>query len=871
LVTSRCSTQKNTTISRAYHNLTAHYNVYFNGNESYKKGVYRYDEAFHDDYSRNLPVFTYGKKEIAGTISSDMDLSIKKASKLITLHSIKAKPEIKKGKLSPKEKEFYSKSEYNNWVDNAYLLIGKSNFYLLEYDKASEAFNIVIKDFPKENAAFEAQIWLARTQIEKNEFRDAEKILSALENNKKFPRKLRRDLFTTYAHLALKRDNYEQCIKYLEKALPLTRQKKQKVRYNYILAQLYQQTKKNKDASEKYAKVIKMNPPYEMTFNARINLAGLVQVGSRSNRDIKQQLNKMLRDDKNKDYLDQIYYALGNIEMIEGNTDKAIDFYKKSVTASTINTNQKALSCLTLANYFYDKKNYVPAQAYYDSTMQNIATDYPEIETIKVRAESLGRLVEYLNTIQTEDSLQRVAQMSENQRMQFIDKLINDVRKKESEAQLAESQRLQDYYRQQGRQNLLPDQQNAGKWYFYNPVSVNQGMKDFQLRWGKRKLEDNWRRKNKTESDFAMGTSENFGEEANSEKGEKKSTDNKSREFYLQNLPLTDSLLNLSKKKVLEGYYQAGQVYRFELKDYNQAAELYEEMIKRFPDNDYKLSVYYQLYSMYKETNNPSRSEYYKNILVTQYPNSAFAQVIVNPEYYKTIQEKENEANNFYEQTYQLYQAGNYYQVITNADRAIKQYPKDESLPLFAFLKALSTGKTGDMLAFRNELNSVVEKYQSHEVSAKAKEIIDYLNNYKPETKQQEDIQKAEIIYSENDASSFIFVVVVRKSEDINQLNFDVINFNLDNFANDKLEINNEDLGKEYKLLLVSSFTDKEKADTYYKTFNANNSVLKNVKSDTKATFYITPENFDILIKQNDAGSYIEYFRLHFMQSNPVR
>ncbi|HEX2934645.1 MAG TPA: hypothetical protein VHO72_04775 [Bacteroidales bacterium] len=857
-----CSTRKNTIISRSYHNLTAKYNVLFNGNESFKKGVARYNTTYKDDYSRILPVFNYGDKEIAPTISSEMDVAIKKSLKCISMHSIKAKPKTKKGdRPTPKEKAYLNKNEYNRWIDDAYMLMGKAYFYELNYDKAMETFTFITREFPKEFTSYTAQIWMARTNCEKGEYGDAERTITQLTTDKKFPEKLKVELYATAAHVALKREQYKQATTSLEKAMPLVKKRKTKLRYLYILAQLYQENKQYEKSSEYYGMVIRKNPPYEMAFNAQINQASLVQAGSKSNKDIKQQLHKMLRDEKNKEYRDQIYYALGKIEMIEGNTDKALEYYRESVAVSTQNNDQKALSCLTLADYYYSKKAYVPAQAYYDSTMQSIDPDYPKIDIIQVRAESLGRLVSNLNTISSEDSLQRISRLSDNERNRVIDGIINNLRQKEAQEQIAESQRLQEYYRTQSRQNMMPDQQAAAKWYFYNPVSINQGMKEFQLKWGKRKLEDNWRRRNKGIASFAEQSEDNKNEEQTLEK---KITDNKSREFYIQNLPLSDSAKKESQAKIIRSYYDAGQVYRNDLKDLQPAVDLYESMLTKYPENEYKLPVYYQLYSMYNELQNTAKANYYKNLLLTKYPESNYAKVLSDPEFYKIFEAKEKEAELFYEQTYTQYQNGLYNQVIANAEQAPRSYPKHKILPKFALLKALAVGKTStDLLVFRTELNQVIETYPKNEVADYAKEVIAYLNTYKPETKQQEDIKKAEVIYSPND-SVFYFALVVRKTEDANQLIFDFINFNLDHFKNERLELNQNDLGNGYKVITVRPFADLKKAAEYYNTFKASPGNLKNVKSDTKDFFFITPANFDVLIKQTEASSYIEFFKLHY-------
>lgn len=863
-----CSNQKNTPTTRAYHNLTAHFNVLFNGQESFRKALKKIDANFKDDYSRVLPVFTYGDDAIAKTISPEMDVAIRKGAKLIFLHSIKAKPKIKKGRMTPKEKEFYNKNEYNNWVDVAYLMMAKANFYKHVYKTSSDILNFVEREFAKQHSHYEAWIWQARIYSETKEYRDAERILTKMDGDNNFPEDLKLDLYTTMADVAIKQNQYEGAVKPLLKALKLVSSKKLKIRYTYILAQLYQKNGSLKEASKMYTIVIRKSPSYEMSFNARINLAATIENGDKNNQYIKSQLAKMLKDEKNSDYQDQIYYALGNISMKENNESQAIENYRKSVKVSKKNQNQKALSCITLADLYYDKKKYIPSQAYYDTAIHIIKENYPNYSDIKSRAECLTHLVENLNTISREDSLQRIALLPEAERLKIIDGIINDLKKKEEEEQLAEAQRLQEYYNNLKNNSNSQDPNAQAKWYFYNPTSVAQGMKDFQLRWGKRQLEDNWRRKNKGFAELAIDSTETNPENNKEETVKKKIADNKTREFYTQNLPVNDSLMAESHEKVIDSYFNAGLVYRNELKDPLQAVLLYEEMLKRFPENVYKAAVCYQQYNMYNDLNNKEKANQYKIIILTEYPESRFAKIILDPEYYKQLVEISQECDKYYELTYNLYNSGFYAAVITNSDSAFVRFKNNPALPKFALLKSLAIGKSSDILTFRTELNKIITQYPKNEISVSAKEIISYLNTYKPETKQQEDIKIAEVTFNIEEKSTFLFGLVVDKQEDINQIVFDIINFNLDNFPNNHYEVTNETIGTLYKIITVQSLEDQTTALKYYNLLTSKPSVLKNVKDATRTMFIITPSNLQLLKKQESADGYFEFFKRHILSAN---
>ena len=494
-----CSTEKNTSISRNYHNLTSHYNVYFNGNEAFKEGVLRLERSHEENYNRILPIFVYSDESASKMIYPDMDKAIKKSSKLIKLHSITSKPPRKKGIKSKKEREFYSKTEYNDWVDEAYLLMGKAHFYKHDYPSALESFEYIIREFQDEPTKFDAYIWMSRTYIETKDFVKAREILDLVEGDRKMPEKLFGDLFISYADYYFKQDKKDEGIPYLVKAIENTRKKKVKTRYKFILAQLYQEKENYDDASRLYTEVIKANPEYDMVFNSRIRKASCFSVGSGLAVNLQKELEKMLKDDKNIEYQDQIYYAMAEIAMKQGKVDEALEYYKLSAEKSQMNTSQKAMSFLSMANIYYSRPEYRNAQMYYDSTLFFIDQGYDGIDELTKKSTILTKLIQNLDIINREDSLQMVAALSETQRneliQKIIDKLIEDEKKLEEEQRMAQMNSA--LFKQNQRDPRNMNFNTGSGWYFYNPTTLSFGQAEFLKLWGRRKLEDNWRRKNK--------------------------------------------------------------------------------------------------------------------------------------------------------------------------------------------------------------------------------------------------------------------------------------------------------------------------------------------------------------------------------------
>lgn len=862
---SACSTEKNTLMTRTYHNLTSHYNIYFNGYESFNHGLNKVEDGYEENFTRLLPVFYYSDPSVAQTLGPDMDRALEKATKVITLHSITAKPDLKRGPQTEKQKEFYNKKEYNKWIDDNYILMGKAYVYKNQYQVALETLRKMLLDFPNEETRFEAMIWMARAFDELEEYRDAENLLISLSGQDDMPKKYKGDLNITYADHYIKQEKYEQAIPYLKNALKEVNDKHYRIRYTYILAQLYQATVQSDKAVDTYQKVIKMNPPYEMTFNAKINMAGSFEVGSDEGKEIRNLLEKMLKDDKNIEFQDQIYYALGNIAMKEGKKDLAIENYKLSAAKSVNNYNQKGLSYIALGDIYYNKPDYILAQAYYDSSIQNIGDDYDEYVQLTRKARSLNNLVEHYTVYSLEDSVQMLAQLPENELYAVIDGIIEEVVKKEEEERQRQQEEMLDmqYGMAMGNNSRNTNNNTGGAWYFYNMNAKSFGQPEFRMKWGNRKLEDNWRRKNKQSLDIIEQPAE--GEVADSASAESaKVLSNKNREFYLKDIPLTDSAYEQSNEKLKVALYNMGMVYWKELFDVDEAINSFKEVIERFPNDEYALLSAYNLFEIYNLQGNNSDSEFYKNYVIRNFPNSPRAKILSNPEYVNQLLEEQNRVNLFYEETYNKFNDGDYQAVITNVDFALDEFRGHRIIPKFELLGAIAEGKLNGNKVMSDELEKIIEKYPGSEESQYAQGIIDALFQESPDLEIAETQESAEEIYSEDRSGLFFFGVATPNSAEINQLKFNLINFNLDNFERLNISLEEETIGN-MNYIFVKLFEDYAMAERYYSTFtDSEEQVYHDVDEDQVTAFLISRLNYVVLKEDSDFRKYKIFFEKFF-------
>lgn len=847
--------------------MTSRYNIYFNGRESFKKGVERVEAGHMEDYSDLLEIFEFSDPSTQSLCAADMERAIQKASKVISLKSITTKPDTKDNSLpSDREEEFMNRKEYNEWVDDAYLLMGKARLYKRDYDLAKSTLSYNISSSVDEEIKKESTIWLSRVYNETGNYNESFRILNEMNPSENFSDYMKGLYYTTLADLFMKQKRYPEAIDPLGKSLEYISGKRNNYRLTYLLAQLYEKKGDPTRATSLYRNVVKMNPPYEVEFNARINIAGVFDLNSGSPESIKKELKKMLRDSKNKDFLDQIYFALGKLSEKEGNYEEAIINFKNSAASSTINRKQMAKSFLSLAEYYFSLPDYVNAGKYYDSTLFVIDQKYPDYQSIRSVSISLNELVTQLSVIQREDSLQKVAKMNPDQRNLLISGIIQDVTQNEANksntSQYADQYNLGQYYENERRfQNNI---EAEGKWYFYNQTALAFGRTEFKRRWGDRRLEDNWRRMNKAR--ISQGQANAGQEEKEQVKKDTLTSEmnNKSPEFYMRDLPMNDSLLAISDGKIAEALLESGKIYKENFRDNGKALEAFETFLRRFTGNSLEPETLYNIYTLFKEENDP-RAEIYRQRLVEKYPESEFSKIITDPDYYNKQLEVLRQAEKLYQNAYDAYLKENFTLALSVCDSSLSLFSKHELAPKFMLLRSYCIARTQDERTFKDELGKLVKRWPDTPEAQRASEIIAYLNKEIPQLQVEEDTKIAQEIYFDEKDSPHTFVLIIRNPKfNFNQASFDVISYNIDNYTNNNYRTQGSLVDDKYIMLTVSGFVKMEEAMNYYNSFRSE-LIVRNPSSSPMMTFIIGKQNFESFIKDKNPDRYMIFFREKYL------
>ncbi len=687
---SACTSQNPGFLGRQFQTLTAHYNIYFNAKEAFTESEAKIKETNVENYTQLLEVYPVPNEETATDQITNLNEVIKRANTIALEKSA------------------------STWVDDAYLLLAKAEYYKGNFFNAAEYFDYVSLNYTgkKEiNNRLEALVCNAKTNMAIQRQPQADSLLNLASQIVTKSKMHQSILNATLAQAAVNNNNDREAINYLKKAVKLSKNNFDIIRWTFILAQLEENVGLNKDAYAHYTRVVKSNASFELSFMANLYRIKIREAEKGENFDKIATLKKLIKDDKNFDYIDQIYYQIANVYLQNGKLDLALENYKKSVNTNPGNPQQKGLSSLKLAEINFDTlKNYVKAQIYYDSTLQFLPKDYIGYELVEKKAKNLQYLADRMLIVDKTDTLLALAALPDSIRAIKINAMIalriKAVRKKDSLSNV----------------ELLPESsafdgktKSTGVFYFNNSTATSQGINEFTNRWGKRKLTDNWRLSAVAENSVALGNNNNLDPDAPTEIAPTAKNNNPDslKANYLRDVPLLPADKEKANLKVLTALYQIANFYKDVLNDNREATKAFEEVIKRYPETSFSASIYYQLYRLYSQTNN-SKAEFYKKLLLEKYPQTDFAKVILDPDFGKAKELHLAALNTYYETVFDLYTQNKYTNVIEKITQADSVFSVDSANllpPKFAYIKALATGYTQNITPFLAQLENITKVY----------------------------------------------------------------------------------------------------------------------------------------------------------------
>ena len=864
-----CSTKKNKWNRRVWHNMTAHYNVWWNGNQSMKEGEKALREAVKDDYNQTLRVYNYGTKENAMALNQQMDRTMEKDAICIQKHSMR-----------------FNNEERVRWIDDAFIDMGKAHFYKQDYVPARRTFDFVVSQFRNSKDRHTAMLWLAKTYIQTGQYEKAEAclqaVLVAIDAEEKIPKYVYRNIDLVYADYCIAMGNENDAVRYLRSALLTSKDKYNKTRAMFILGQIYMHQNDKPRATEQFKNVIRKHPSYEMTFEAQMSLARCNDADTTT---IMKMLRKMLKDSKNVDYKDRIYYAMAGVALDRNNEADAVKYLRNSVATSTTNNFQKIRSSLDAANILFENSDYVLSQAYFDTAVMSMDRTYPGYDSLLNMSVMLTDLVSNLVVYETQDSLLRLAEMDSIHLFAVIDKVIEDY---QAEQQRLEEQREIEEQIALNGGNEKPEgvvQPNDGNWYFYNTQTRNRGMNEFQKKWGNRLLEDYWFISNKqtmlvqeeltelTEDELAALSDEEREAYLKQRAIESDTTQytELDRGYYLKQIPFSPEAKAEAHAQIEAALNNIGFIYYSDLHDYPRSIDAYTTLCDRYPDNDNEVAAWYYLYKMHAANKDLANAEKYKSLILAKYPDSNQAKIIIDPDYFVKENNKGAEAEQLYTKTYEAYKNGQYQRVMMNTRKAREQFADDTLyMPRFEFLNAVSLGYVEVVDSMAYSLLRLIQTYPESSIKPFALDVLLAANdmyhlglNIESARPKVDTVQEKEYPYTFNPRDEYYVVVICNNKVRINPLKIRIGDFNKNNFRINQLTVKNLMLNKQDALITVEKFENLTKAQDYHKAMFLSDYIFGGINNENYQVIEISVPNFPIFYEQKNVEEYLEFWNLN--------
>lgn len=873
LVMAACSTEKNTFINRTYHSTTAKYNGYFNAKELLRIGLEDYRKNYREDYNEILPIELLPNEEDVVDFYPIVDTAIAKCQAVISKHS-----------MPTSSKPSKKKTEYAKWIDQNWFIIGKSHYIRRDYEKALKNFEYIRKFYVDRPSTFTGQLWEAKTLIQMGELAEAtrsiqkletrtNKVISADAEQKKkkkrkkklkyvkskssdddegpgMPKNFDYDLAKVKAMLALAKKDTKVVIEELRIALEKAPKKEDIARLSFILGQLLEQ-EGNPEARDFYSQSIKKNAPFEMSFNAKINRAVVSDLNDQA---MIEELEDLAKEDRYMEFRDQIYFAMAKVELARKDRKIAKYDLSKSVFYSLNNPRQKGVSYEKLGDLSFEERNYVFAQRYYDSSANVIPETYFNYEVIRNKADKLANLVRDIDVITFEDSVQRIANMDEKGREQFLKGVIKQIQKEEQEKKERDALRAEQMRKLQ--QTYAEQNQSGGsKWYFSNLKAQKEGMEEFRRIWGQRENEDYWRLSKKpARIAFDYVENDTIPQDSLGGGGKKNVTPDKlTVEDLMTDIPLTDTLMKLSNERLLKALYSSGMIYKEQLDETQMGAVQFQRVLNHNIENEHNVLSAFQLYTINSKGGNASQ---YENYILNNYPNSDYANFLRDPDYFIKKKERDALALKDYLRSVTRFEQGLFYPVILKAERVIEDEPENTFRKEYFLLRAMAMGQINrDKTSLLPVLEQAILEYPGTDVAIRSQELIDLINDGVPAF---EEFTQANTEIFKYDSKEFYVVIILDEKQNSNTSANSISNFNRDFFSRSRLSTSAQVYDKKTSFVLVKDFKSTSQAQNYVRDFKRTKQHIANLKDNE--LMFISRENFKVLLQQQKLAEYRVFF-----------
>jgi tetratricopeptide (TPR) repeat protein len=708
-----CSTKKDNYATRNWQALNTKYNVLFNGNEAYTKGIVNLKLQHTDNFWEILPIERQipnnekpNEETTKKTVNPDFELAENKAVKAVQKRSI-----------------YIDGTERNYQIDESYLLLGKARYFDNRFIPALEAFNYILYKYPTSSTIFEAKIWREKTNIRLDNDEIAIRNLTALLKEIKEKNQVYADANAILAQAFIKIERNDSAVSRLKTALQYTKSVEEKARYHFILGQLNSQLNKKDEAYADFQSVIDMNrkSPRLYVIQAHAQQAGLIDPKKTDSVIFLKKFNTLLKDRENRPFLDVLHHQMALYYEKNNNTKQAKKQYKLSLKNKKTDDYLQASNYRNLAAIFFYEAKYSLAGKYYDSTLVKLNSKTREYLAIKKKRDNLDDVIKFEEIANRNDSILQILAMTDFEKKEYFEKHIgklkaDDAKEKIKKSKEKENKSVIDNSTNISNNNvdntprrsmqppsrgqvLISSKNIPSDFYFYNEKTLQLGKSEFKKKWGERELKNNWR--------LMEGSSEK------SESSETKTMNvaeidpRYTTDFYLKKLPKKQSEIDELSKDRNFAYFQLGAIYKEKFKEYYLAKDKLEKLLTKNPEERLILPSMYNLYKIY-EIIDTNKAVIIKNEIINRYPTSRYAQILNGTDNSNSATLSPDVA---YHKLFQTYESGDYRTALKELEQAVNQFSAEEIVSKIELLKANTIGKVKGLTEFKKALNYVALTY----------------------------------------------------------------------------------------------------------------------------------------------------------------
>ncbi|MCC7297974.1 MAG: tetratricopeptide repeat protein, partial [Bacteroidia bacterium] len=720
----------------------------------------------------------------------------------------------------------------------------------------------VISSFKDPIVTYQARLWIFQCLYYQGKYEEAESLIVGLKNDQEFPKALNTELYKGLGAIMLKNQKNALAAEYLQTCLTTAKGRMERFRLHFALAQALQSLAKYEESAKHYAKVVRMTPPYDMAFNARINQVEILSLQQKDYAKANKLLRRMLKDDKNLEYFGQIYHKMGLNELRAGNVSKGLTYLNKSLAESKNDKAQATTTYLTLGDFYYERRVFDKSATYYDSANQLLDERHPNYESISKKSLKLSELLRHLLVIKKQDSLLKLAR-DPVLREKTIDRLIE-----------LESKQAQVKTDNPGTNNAPPDPGNNNtnntgnsSFPFYNMASRQRGITEFQKNWGERANRDYWNINSKKSTQDPNGPTN--PDEINKDSSNNLPTNvDANRKKYYKDIPSTPEAQAAAETKIEEALMAAAGVYQNSFGELETAIDYYKDLLSRYPTTKYEAQALFEIAKMHKSLGNSAAYTEFKNKLQSKHPESIYLKLLDDPNALKNNTgggSAKKEIEDLYEKMYALYLTDKFEAALAVKKEADSKFAGNVIQGKFDLLAGICHIKLNNPTTGIAALKQVMDDYPSTPYADKAADIVEAWNKKQnPVSTNDTSTVAPEVagLWQKWDGTEeILYIITYQRGANSNLIRAALNDFNKENFIYESLEVSPAAAVGETIYLTVANFSKTDVSIEYLK-------LLMN-KADffaSKGLFeyemaWITKTNYTTLIKSNRINSYFDFFK----------